>query len=196
MQALRTCCNPDSKSFQRLHLLSAGVTLMPHEPDASLLFDHQDLPSEMTAPGREQIRNETRLKEEDQCVLNSPPALMLWVSQLGSSLGARAAEVGQHPNTKELRDTFWFLLPTPNPRESLPFSWEFVTPLSCGFPCHRPSPAASTGVLWFFSECFRCPLPFSRFQPGGNHPRLFLTQQDLKGFVLTSYISHLPLSIP
>lgn len=167
MQALRTCCNPDSKSFQRLHLLGPGVTLMPHEPDASLLFDHQDLPSEMTAPGREQIRNETRLKEEDQCVLNSPPALMLWVSQLGSSLGARQRRWG---STKELRDSFWFLLPIPNPRESLPFSWEFVTPFSCGFPCHRPSPAASTGVLWFFLVSalgVLCPFPDFSW---GNHP--------------------------
>lgn len=54
------------------------------------------------------------------------------------------------------------------------------------------------GALIFLSECFRCPLPFSRFQLGKSPHvhRLFLTQQDLKGLVLTSYTSYLPLSIP
>lgn len=84
--ALERAVTTASKAFQRLHLFSPGVTLMPHEPGASLLFDHQDFPSEMTTPGREEIRNEIRLKEEDHSVFSSPPALMLWVSQLASRL--------------------------------------------------------------------------------------------------------------
>lgn len=121
MQAVRTRCNTDRKSFQRLHLFSPGVTLMPHQPHASLLFDHQDFPSEMTAPGREEIRNEIRLKEEDHSVFHSPPALVLWVSLQALEQGSR--EVGQQPSHRELN----FCI-SPSCSQPKPFSWEFVTP--------------------------------------------------------------------
>lgn len=172
MQVLWTCCNTDRKSFQRLHLCSPGVTLMPHEPSASLLFDHQDFPSEMTTPGREEIRNEIGLKEEDHSVFSSPPALMLWVSQLGSNLWTRAAERwGSNPVTKELRASFC-ISPSYSPPKRVPSIFlgvcnAFVMWVSlpqaiyCRF--HR-------GTFIFLSEHFRCPLPFSRFQPRGNHP--------------------------
>lgn len=44
---------------------------MPRKPDDSLLFNHQNFTSEITTPGREDIRNEISLKEKDHSVLTS-----------------------------------------------------------------------------------------------------------------------------
>lgn len=64
-KSLEHSVTTDSKSFQRLHLFSPRVTLIPHKLDASLLFNHQNFASEMTNLGREEIRNEIHVKTEN-----------------------------------------------------------------------------------------------------------------------------------
>lgn len=76
--------------FQRLHLFSPGCTLMPYEPAASLLFNHWDVRSEMTAPGMAEI-NEICLKEEEISVLT---LLLLWGCRSLSTIWPWAGRVG------------------------------------------------------------------------------------------------------
>lgn len=77
--------------FQRLHLFSPGCTLMLYEPAASLLFNHWDVRSEMTAPGMAEI-NEICLKEEDQC-FNSAFALTLQITRHHLTMGRQRGRV-------------------------------------------------------------------------------------------------------
>lgn len=50
---------------------------MPYEQAASLLFNHLNFTSEMTAPGREEM-NEISLKEDQYFYISL--ALMLWIT--------------------------------------------------------------------------------------------------------------------
>lgn len=129
-ESLERAVTTDSKSFQRLHLFSPRVTLMPCKLDASLLFNYGNFKSEMTTPGREKIRNEIHLKEEDHSVLTS---LLLWWH--GSLIGIQPLNPGRQRGVVETQPgrnwvpTSTFLLPIPNPKESFPCSQKFVMPL-------------------------------------------------------------------
>lgn len=82
----------EGNSFQRLRLFGLGCTLMPYEAAASLLFNHWDVRSEMSALGMAEI-NEICLKEEDRC-FNFAFALMLRGTQHHLTMGRQRGRVG------------------------------------------------------------------------------------------------------